>query len=121
MKRRNRTVLSGGEIAFVVYDVRGLLLKTYVGTNDTGATENDPTNGGAGGNTMKLVTANEYDGGAAGGDGNLTKQTDYVDGSLSRVTTLVYDFHNRRIDTDGEIDVFERLCYDNFDRVIQRQ
>ncbi len=119
MKRRNRTVLPGGEIAFGVFDVRGLVLKLYVGTNDTGATETDPTGGGASGNTMQLVMANEYDGGAAGGDGNLTKQTDYVNGSLSRVTTLVYDFRNRRIDTDDEIDIFERLCYDNLDRVIQ--
>ncbi len=37
MKRRNRTVLPGGEIAFVVHDVRGLVLKIYVGTNDNGA------------------------------------------------------------------------------------
>jgi len=67
---------------------------------------------------MKLVTENRYDGGLPGGDGNLTRQTDYVNGSVSRVTTLVYDFRNRLIDTDGEIDAFERLCYDNLDRVI---
>ena len=121
MKRRNRTVLPGGEIAFGVHDVRGLLLKIYVGTNDTGATETDPTGGGASGNTMKLVTANEYDGGAAGGDGNLTRQTDYVNGAVSRVATFVSDWRNRLTDTDGEIDVFERLGYDNLDRVVQKQ
>ena len=41
--------------------------RLYVGTNDAGASENDPTSGGAGGNNMKLVTENRYDDGLPGG------------------------------------------------------
>ena len=33
MKRRNRTVTPGGTITDIVYDPRGLVLATYVGTN----------------------------------------------------------------------------------------
>jgi RHS repeat-associated protein len=117
MKRRNRIVTPGGTITFLVYDVRGQLLETWVGTNDTGATENDPSGGGASGNNMKKITALEYDGGVDGGDGNVTQQTQYVTASDTRVTTFTYDFRDRRIETDGEIDFFEKLTLDNLDRV----
>jgi RHS repeat-associated protein len=117
MKRRNRTVTPGGTITFLVYDVRGNVLETWVGTNDTGATETDPSGGGASGNNMKKVTALEYDGGVDGGDGNVTKQTQYVTASDTRVTTFTYDFRNRRLETDGEIDFFEKLTLDNLNRV----
>ena len=46
--------------------------QVWVGTNDTGATNSDPTGGGAAGNNMVQVTGNQYDNGAAGGDNNLT-------------------------------------------------
>ena len=121
MKRRNRTVTPGGTITFLVYDVRGQVLETWVGTNDTGATENDPSGGGASGNNMKKITALEYDGGVAGGDGNVTKQTQYVTASDTRVTTFIYDFRNRRFETDGEIDYFEKLTLDNLDRVTRTE
>jgi hypothetical protein len=61
-----------------VYDARGNPWKSFVGTNDTGATESDPTGGGAAGNNMVQVTELEYDGGTAGGDNLLTKQTQFV-------------------------------------------
>jgi len=51
--------------------VRGNPASTWVGTNDNGATDTDPTGGGAAGNNMVIVTANVYDGGAAGGDNTL--------------------------------------------------
>ena len=75
MKRRNRTVSPGGTITFDVLDARGQVIETWVGTNDDGATETDPSGGGADpDNNMVLVTGNQYDGGADGGDGNLTEQ-----------------------------------------------
>ena len=69
----NRQKTPGGTITFTVFDARGNPTKVYVGTDDTGATVGDPTGGGAQGNNMVLVTENEYDGGSAGGDGNLTQ------------------------------------------------
>ena len=74
-KRQNRQMTPGRTITRIVHDARGNPWKTFVGTNDTGATESDPTGGGATGNNMVQVTENEYDGGSAGGDNHLTQQT----------------------------------------------
>ena len=120
-KRRTSTVTPGGTITFDVLDARGFVVKTYVGTNDDGATENDPTGGGATGNNMVLVTQTEYDNDADGGDGNLTKQTQYVDGTETRVTSFSYDWRNRRTASDGEIDFYQKQYYDNLDRVTKTE
>lgn len=121
MGRRNRTVSPGGTITFEVFDPRGLVTKRYMGTDDSGATETDPTGGGAPGNNMVLVTEYEYDGGLAGGDGNLTQATQHVDALTTRVTAFMYDWRNRLTDADGEIDFFERKFYDNLDRVVKSE
>jgi hypothetical protein len=115
--RQNKVVSPAGTINRTVFDVRGLAVSSWIGTNDNGATDTDPTGGGAAGNNMVQIVANEYDGGSAGGDGNLTQQTQYVDGSTTRVTAYEYDFRNRRITTDGEIDFYEELVYDNLNQV----
>ena len=52
LKRRNRVVSPGSTSTRVVHDVRDNVIGTYVGTNDTGATANNPTAGGSGGNNM---------------------------------------------------------------------
>lgn len=102
--------------------MRRHVVATYVGTDDSGATETDPTGGGADpDNNMVLVTSYEYDHGQAGGDGNLTEQTQHVDADTARVTQFVYDWRNRRTDTDGEIDFYEKLDYDNLDRVTKTE
>ena len=116
-KRQNRQVTGGGTITRTVFDVRGNPWKIYVGTDDTGATADDPTGGGASGNNMVLVTENEFDGGVDGGDNNLTEQTRHVDGSTTRVTNFLFDWRNRRTDTDGEVDFYGQAFYDNLDRV----
>jgi GT2 family glycosyltransferase len=122
MKRRNRTVSPGGTITFDVFDVRGLVAATYVGTNDDGATQSDPTGGGADpDNNMVFVTENEYDDGQDGGDGNLTQQTQYVDGSTTRVTAFTSDWRNRQTDIDGELDFYQRTYYDNLDQVVKTE
>ncbi len=121
MKRRNRMVTPGGTITYQVFDARGLVSSTWIGTNDNGATDQDPSGGGASGNNMVLVTGNVYDGGAAGGDGNLTQQTQYAAASDARVTSFTYDFRDRRVTTDGEVDDFQKLYYDNLDRVVKSE
>jgi hypothetical protein len=78
-KRQNRQVTGGGTITRTVFDSRSMPSSIYVGTDDTGATAGDPTGGGATGNNMVIVTAYEYDSGADGGDGLLTKETQHVD------------------------------------------
>ena len=121
MKRRNRSVTPGGTITFNVLDVRGNIIKTFVGTDDTGATNQDPTGSGAVGNNMVQVNGFEYDGGFAGGDNNRTQQTQHVSASDTRITSYSYDWRNRNTDMDGEIDYFQRLYFDNLDRITKTE
>ncbi len=116
-QRPNRNQTPGGTINRTVFDVRGNAQSIWVGTNDTGATDSDPTGGGAAGNNMVMVTANQYDGGSAGGDNNLTQLTQYVDSTTTRVTTFLYDWRNRRTDTQGELDFYQKGYFDNLDRL----
>jgi len=120
MKWRNRTVSPGGTITDVVYEARGLVIGTYVGTNDDGGTDTDPTGGGADpDNNMVIVSAGEFDHGTDGGDGNLTESIRHVNGTTTRVSSMTFDFRNRKITTDGEVNYFEKLYYDNLDRVVK--
>ncbi len=45
--------------------------------------------------------------------------TQYASATDTRVTLLGYDFRNRRISMDGEIDVFEQYTLENLDRETQ--
>jgi len=117
MKRRNRQVTPGGTITRTVFDSRGLTLSTWVGTDDTGATTTDPSGGGAAGNNMVVITELEYDGGSDGGDGNLTQTTQWVDATTGRVTDGGYDWRNRLVWVDGELDYFATATYDNLDQM----
>ena len=107
MKRRNQTITPGGTINFTVFDVRNQPVQLQVGTNNTSA------------NNMVVVTENGYDNGLAGGDGNLTEQVQWVDGATTRTTQFEYDWRNRLIVTDGEVDYCEQRTYDNLNRVTQ--
>jgi hypothetical protein len=87
-----------------------------------GATDADPTGGGATGNNMVAVALLEYDDGAAGGDGNLTEETLPVDSTSGndRITTYGYDYRDRRdttTQTDGTTVWISKVTYDNLDRV----
>jgi len=42
-----------------------------------------------------------------------------VDATTTRVTSFAYDWRNRQVDIDGEIDFFQRFYYDNLNRVIK--
>ncbi|MCG6154171.1 RHS repeat-associated core domain-containing protein [Rubinisphaera margarita] len=144
MKRRIATISPGGTINRYVYDVRNNVLSYWVGTNDTGATNTDPSGGQANpswqtltseqwgeltaagwdellattANNMVIITSNVYDDGQDGGDGNLTQEAQYADAINLRVTNYTYDFRNRRIEIDGEIDYFEQTIYDNLSRPV---
>jgi RHS repeat-associated protein len=120
--RRNRVVTPGGTITRTVFDARSLPTSVWVGTDDTGASASNPAGSGAPNNMVQLV-GNVYDGGSAGGDGNLTEQTVKVDSNSAddRITTFTYDFRNRRVTTAGEIDFFEKLYYDNRDLVTRQE
>ncbi len=118
----NRQKTPGGTITFTVFDARGNPTKVYVGTDDTGATAGDPTGGGAQGNNMVLVTRERI----------RRRQrrrrrepdaavTQHVDASTTRVTSFTFDWRNRRTDTDGEIDFYEKVYYDNLDRVTKTE
>jgi len=120
-KRRNRTVTPGGTVTRMIYDTRSNVLSTWIGTDDTGATASDPTGGGATGNNMVQITGMAYDNGLDGGNGNLTQDTQYIDASNTRVTSYIYDFRDRRIETDGEIDYFQKVYYDNLDRIFKTE
>ena len=118
MERQNRSVTPGGTITRTVFDVRDNAIGIYIGTDDAGATDTDPTGGGALGNNMVIDTGNEYDNIVAGGDNNLTAQLQYVDSSTSRVTQFFFDWRDRRTDTDGEMDFYQKDYFDNLNRVI---
>lgn len=117
IRRRNRVRTPGGTITRTVYHPCDWPLEIWVGTDDTGASDGDPSAGG--GNDMIKVQSNVYDGGVVGGDGNLTQQTLIENATTERVTTFGYDFRNRRVWTDGEIAFYETRNYDNLDRVIR--
>ncbi|HUY90331.1 MAG TPA: RHS repeat-associated core domain-containing protein [Pirellulales bacterium] len=119
--RQNKVVSGGGTITRTVHDPRGLALSVYVGTNDTGATDTDPTGGGAAGNNMVAVTINQYDSGASGGDGNLTQQSLPVDSNAAnnRVTGFQYDWRNRQAQVNLPQDSYQVNTFDALDRVVQ--
>jgi len=118
--RQNMIKSPGGTITRTVFDARGLALRTFVGADDSDATQSDPTGAGQQDNNMVLVTEREYDEGTIG-DGNLTQETQHVDDDpqQARVTRHGYDWRNRRVTTDGEIDFFEKAYYDNLDRAVR--
>lgn len=124
MGNQVRSVSPGGTITRTVYDSRALKLAVWIGLNDVGATNDDPSGGGAPGNDMKPVWLGQYDGGDDGEDGNLTLVTQPVndDSALDRVTSMTYDFRDRQVSTtqnDGVRSYITTQEYDNLDQVIE--
>lgn len=121
MQRQIAVVTPGGTINRMVLHPNGWILSEWIGTNDNGATETDPTGGGASDNNMTIIRANEYDNGAEGRDGNLTGETLYVSASVSRETSYGYDFRNRRLTAAGEVGFWQMYTLDNLDRIVREQ
>ena len=92
----------------------------WVGTNDTGATDDDPGNGGEDGNNMRPILLDEYDNGEDEGDGHLTKERRPIDDTSGndRITTYAYDYRGRRVQSeahDGTRLFLSVTVFDNID------
>jgi len=118
LERQNRVVSPGGTITRTVWSAPQFPVSVWVGTNDTGATDSNPAGSGSP-NNMVIVTANQFDSGSAGGNGNLTQVTQYASATDTRVTSYVYDFRDRQISCTGEINVYFAYTYDNFGQLTQ--
>lgn len=115
--RLNKVVADDGTITRVVYDARGNVTKTYVGADDTGATDADPSNSGA--NSMKLVSWNHYDFDQSGGDGLLTRTDSYFDDTHCYSTYYQYDSRDRLVGTLTPDGVAMVATLNNLGRTIQ--
>jgi RHS repeat-associated protein len=105
--RQNYVMAPTGTITRTVYDQLGRVLSTWVGTDDTDATESDPTGASATGNNMVKVDESQYDGGGMG-DGNLTQETQYPGGSApDRVSQYYYDWRDRLVATKPAVESSE--------------
>ncbi|NLE38963.1 MAG: RHS repeat-associated core domain-containing protein, partial [Pirellulaceae bacterium] len=117
-----------GTITWNVLDARGLVVSTWVGTDATGATHSDPSNGGT--NEMVIVSANIYDYGNDQGDSLLTESRTYFGSGTNDyyATQYAYDWRGRLIemvgpDPDGQGELtgpVTEYAYDNLDRMIQQ-
>ncbi|MGC3967595.1 MAG: RHS repeat-associated core domain-containing protein [Pirellulales bacterium] len=122
--RRNRVVSPDGTVTRTVFDALGRSIATWVGTDDWGATDADPSGGnypgpGTTSNNMRPVSSQAYTPYCACPDPAVVTQ--YVDNlSLNdRVTTYHQDFRNRLTAIEGEENFYERRIYDNLNRLIQ--
>jgi YD repeat-containing protein len=95
-------VTPDGTITRVVFDARGNVLETWLGTDDTGATDSDPTGNQATGNNMVQVAGSVFD-----ADGSLTQSRSYFgSGTNDDYATLYqYDWRDRATDvlSPGEV------------------
>ena len=104
------TETPNGTIIWNVLDYRGLVTSTWVGTNDSGATPTDPSNGHTSPNDMVNVADYAYN-----ADGYGTSVTQHVDSNLAdnRTTTYSYDWRDRLTsETDANNDTTS-YTYDN--------
>ena len=133
MNRQNMVVAAGGTITRTVFDVRDNAVQVFVGTDDAGATDADPTGGRSSGaptnNNMKNTVTNVFDGGNhVGGNGLLTSTIRHIDGTLANdySSDFAYDFRDRRTTTTewivyGTTAVITFNTLDNNDRVTKTQ
>jgi hypothetical protein len=130
--RQNRVLAPTQTITRAVFDGLGRVVSAWIGTNDNGATDSDPTGGGATGNNMIKTTDNLYDAYtpatvSAVGDGDLTQVTVHPGGGAAdRVTQNYFDWRNRTIasksgvqasETDGTHRPIIFYDYDNLSEV----
>ncbi len=115
MGRQNKTVAADGTITRVVLDAQGNVLETWTGTDDTGATDADPTGAQTPGNNMVQTASNTYD--AAG---NLLESRTYFDTGASDyyATEYQYDWRNRLTDVLTAADTVTHYEYDNLGRTV---
>jgi RHS repeat-associated protein len=94
--RQMKSVDATGTITRTIYDVRGLVRETWVGTDDEGFTDTDPE--GTGSNNMTKVSEREYDNDEDGGNGNLTRSTALTgESGNDRESRFEYDFRDQLV------------------------
>jgi YD repeat-containing protein len=122
MGRLARVKDAGGTITRTYYTVAGRVAERAVGTNDY--LMGDPLGETSGTNNMttleEIFYDDEEDTSTNAGDGNVTRVKKFVSGSSSRDMDYGYDWRNRRITADGEESFFEKIDYDNLNRVVVR-
>ena len=127
MGGQNKVQGPGGTVTRTVLDVLGRATATWVGTNDSGATDALPSPSGSGGassgNNMVQVS-----GGTLDIDGNLLQAAAYVSGTGARTTSYGYDWRGRRVTTttnDGLNNsgtyYITQVTLDNLGRVTETQ
>ena len=123
--RLQSTKTPAGTIMWDVYDYRGLVTSTWVGTCAWGATPTQPNEGPSQYNNLVDVIDYQYDNGQSGGDGLLTMTTQNVgSGSPNQVTEYGYDWRNRLLWTmtyDGTNYTYTYNTYDNLNEVVETQ
>ena len=117
----------GGTITYQVFDVRNNAVETYVGTNDAGATDEQPDGFNVPGNNMVKTATSIFDNGnPVGGNNLLTTAVEHVDSNPDndRRTDFAHDFRNRNylttafISTIGPpVSVVTLKTFDNLDGV----
>ncbi len=133
MQRQNKLRAPGGTIERTVFDVRDNPIDTWVGTDDSGATDEAPDGVGAPGNNMRNTATNIYDNSdtmaPVGGDNLLTSVVRHIDFTPDNDyrSDFYHDFRHRRTGTVEWIDVsqgkflFTSQTFDNNDNVTQVQ
>ncbi|MDR1478174.1 MAG: helix-turn-helix domain-containing protein, partial [Planctomycetaceae bacterium] len=129
--RNNCVVSSDGTITRTVYDWRGNVKQTWIGTNDTGATNTNPHPNNQSANNMLIVSETEYGGGAGCSTCMAAKDRprvaiQYVDANTMRITEFGYDWRGRQThvhnenDEDGNM-TYTVQTYDNMNRVVKSE
>jgi len=113
--RQNRIVAPDGTITRVVLDARGNAVETWLGTDDTAATDADPTGGAAQGNNMLLVSSATFN-----TAGNLLESRAHFDSGANDyyATLYQYDWRNRRTDVLAPGGVVTHFDLDNLGRAV---
>jgi len=119
--RQTRVKDETGTISRTVYDVRGLITATWIGTDDTGATDSHP--GGSSPNNMQKVLQNTYDHDVAGGDGELThiRRPVNEDDDDDRIERYFYDYRGileEVREDDGVHELITRFEHDLQGRIV---
>ena len=145
MGRDNRIETADGTIRRTVFNAHDQVVSSWVGTNDTGATDSDPTGNNAFGNDMVLLSSNEYDNNQSGLNRQLTKTIIHNDASTAaqsitlppggsepkrrggrsfstlsssdRVTTYQYDWRGRQTETVLEGPTFNHISRQTLDNL----
>ena len=125
--RQNMTKTPDGTITRTVFDYLDNPIQTWVGTNDDGAKDFDPSNGKLAPNNMVKVSSSDYGSGGCtgcgGGSSLLVSSKQHVDDDLDndRDIYYLYDWRERLVYTVSPDDTYTMNHYDNLDRVVKTE